>query len=207
MIVDDHPMVRRGLRSLLSSYDDFEVTAEADCAEAALRLARMFPPDVILLDLQLPDSGGVDLVQQLGRQTPMARIIVLTAFDNDDYLAGALRAGAYAYLLKSTCDETVVNTIRRVHQGERVLSSSLMTKVLREFGNFAQAHAFYESRLSREQLEVLKLIASGATSEEIAKETHWSERTVRRETEEILSKMGAKNRAHAVAEAIRRGLM
>lgn len=207
LVVDDHPMVRRGLRSLLSSYRDIEVVGEAEDGAAALRAAVALSPDVILLDIRLPGPDGVEVAYQLCHQAPGAKIIVLTAYDHDEYVVGALRAGAYAYLLKSASDETVVETIRLVHQGKHLLSPSLMDKMLREFQTLAKAHARHKSGLSEQELRVLELIAQGATTGEIGEETYWSERTVKRKVEEALAKLGAKNRAQAVAEAIKRGLI
>jgi two-component system response regulator DevR len=207
LIVDDHPMVRRGLRSLLSSYQDIEVVGEAEDGAAALQAAADLSPDVILLDIWMPGPGGVEVAYQLRHQAPVAKIVILTAFDNDEYVLGALRAGAYAYLLKSTSDETVVEAIRLVHQGKRLLSPALMDKVLRQFQALATTHARHESGLSEQELRVLELIAQGATNREISEETYWSERTVKRKIEGITAKLEARNRAQAVAEAIKRGLI
>ena len=206
LIVDDHPMVRRGLQSLLSSYSDIVVVGEAGDGAAALQAAGL-SPEVILLDIQLPGLDGVEVARQLRRVMPAAKIIALTAYENEEYVLKAMRAGAYAYLLKSTSDETVIEAIRLVHQGKRILSPTLMDGVLRQFQTLAQTQARYESGLSEEDVRVLALIAQGATNEEIASETHWSERTVKREIEQIMSKLGARNRAQAAAEAIKRGLV
>ncbi len=206
LIVDDHPMVRRGLKSLLSSYPDIVVVGEAGDGASALQAAGL-SPEVILLDIQLPGLDGVEVARQLRRVIPAAKIIALTAYENEEYVLKAMRAGAYAYLLKSTSDETVIEAIRLVHQGKRILSPTLMDGVLRQFQTLAQIQARYESGLSEEDVRVLALIAQGATNEEIASETHWSERTVKREIEQIMSKLGARNRAQAAAEAIKRGLV
>ena len=206
LIVDDHPMVRRGLKSLLSSYPDIVVVGEAGDGASALQAAGL-SPEVVLLDIQLPGLDGVEVARQLRRVMPAAKIIALTAYENEEYVLKAMRAGAYAYLLKSTSDETVIEAIRLVHQGKRILSPVLMDGVLRQFQTLAQTQARYESGLSEEDVRVLALIAQGATNEEIASETHWSERTVKREIEQIMSKLGARNRAQAAAEAIKRGLV
>lgn len=207
LIVDDHPMVRRGLRSLLSSYQDIEIVGEAEDGAATLQAAVDLSPEVILLDIRLPGPDGIELAYQLRHRAPEAKVIILTAFDCDEYVFGALRAGAHAYLLKNTSDTTVVETIRLVHQGKRLLSPALMDKVLQQFETLARAHARHESGLSAEDLRTLKLIAQGATNAEIAEEMYWSERTVRRNVGEIMAKLGAKNRAEAVAQAIKKGLI
>ena len=207
LIVDDHPTVRRGLQSLLSSHPDIQVMGEAEDGAAALRLAETLAPDIVLLDIQMPGLDGIGVANQLRRIAPDARIIALTAFEDENYVASALRAGAYAYLLKNTTDESIVDTVRRVHRGERLLSPSLMSGVLREFEGLAQAHAVQESGLTEDELKVLALIAKGETNEEVAQKLYLSERTVMRKVEEILSKMRVKNRTQAVAEAIKRGLI
>ncbi|MBI5302215.1 MAG: response regulator transcription factor [Chloroflexi bacterium] len=207
LIVDDHPMVRRGLKSLLSSYPDLQIVGEAEDSTTALRAAVELEPEIILLDIQLPGLDGVEVAKQLRHAVPDSKIIALTAYDNEEYVLNALRAGAYAYLLKHTSDETVVEAVRSVHQGKRLLSPALMDQVLRQFQTLAQLQVQHEAGLSAQEINVLSLVAQGATNEEIAAETHWSERTVKREIEEIMSKLGARNRAQAVAEGIRRGLI
>ena len=207
LIVDDHPIVRRGLWSLLSAYPDIEIVGEAEDATAALQAVKDLAPQVILLDIQMAGVGGIEIASRILRAAPQTKIIILTAYDNDEYVLGAFRAGAYAYLLKNSLDETVVETIRLVHQGRRLLSPSLMDQVLRQFHVLAQAHASHQHQLSPDDVRVLALIANGATNEEIAKETHWSESTVKRKIEEIAATLGARNRAQAVAIAIKEGLI
>ncbi|MCL5950131.1 MAG: response regulator transcription factor [Chloroflexi bacterium] len=207
LIVDDHPMVRHGLKSLLSKYGDIEIVGEAGDGAAALEWAERLAPDVILLDIQLPGPNGVELVNHLVENAPQAKTVMLTAFDNDEYLLGALSAGAYAYLLKNSSGETVAETIRLVHGGKRLLSPSLIDPVLRQFETLAKAHIRTESHLTEEEIQAMRLVAKGATNEEIAKEMYWGERTAQRKVEDIIAKLGARNRAQAVAEAIKRGLI
>lgn len=207
LIVDDHPIVRRGLQSLLSSYPDIQVVGEAEDGNAALSLVKELSPQVILLDIQMYGADGIDIASRILRSAPQIKIIVLTAYDNEEYILGAFRAGAYAYLLKNGLDETVVETIRSVHQGRRLLSPSLMDQVLRQLHVLAQAHVRREHQLSPEDVRVLALIANGATNEEIAQQVHCSESTVKRQIEEIMATLGARNRAQAVAVAIKEGLI
>lgn len=207
LIVDDHPMIRRGLRNFLSSVPDINVVGEAEDSATALRAAADFAPDVILLDIQLTGADGVAVASQLRKEQPNSKIIILTAYDNDDYIQGALRAGAYAYVLKKSSGETVVETIRQVHQGKRLLSPELMDRVLHQFQDLAQIKAKYESGLLEDEVKVLALMAQGATIEEISKAMFWGERTVRRKIDEIIVKLGVKNRTQAVAEAIKKGLI
>jgi DNA-binding NarL/FixJ family response regulator len=207
LIVDDHPMVRRGLLSLLSAYPDIEVVGQADDGATALEEAVTLAPEVILLDIRMPGLDGVEVAHELRRRVPEAKIIVLTAFDNEEYVRGMLQASAYAYLLKSTSDETLVETIRHTHQGKHSLSPELLDQVLRQFQVLAQADARRESGLSEQELKVLEFIARGATNKEIGEEMYWSERTVKRKVEEIMVKLGARNRAQAAAKAIKQGLV
>ena len=207
LIVDDHPIVRRGLWSLLSSYPDIEVVGEAQEATGALQAVKELAPHVILLDIQMAGVDGIEITSRILRASPMTKIIILTAYDNEEYVLGAFRAGAYAYLLKNSLDETVVETIRLVHQGRRLLSPALMDQVLRQFHVLAQTQASHAHEMSADDIRVLALIANGATNEEIARETHWSESTVKRKIEEIAATLGARNRAQAVAIGIREGLI
>lgn len=207
LIVDDHPMVRRGLRSLLSAHPDIEIVGEAEDSASALRAAVELKPAIILLDIQLPGLDGVQVMEKLRRVAPTAKVIALTAYDNEEYVLNALRAGAYAYLLKRTSDETVVEAVREVYHDKRLLAPGLMDQVLRQFQTLAQAHVQHESGLSEEEIRVLGMVAQGDTNEEIAQKMHWSERTIKREIEGVMVKLGARNRAQAVAEAIRRGLI
>jgi DNA-binding NarL/FixJ family response regulator len=207
LIVDDHPMVRRGLRSLLSAHPDIEIVGEAEDSASALRAAVELKPAIILLDIQLPGLDGVQVMEKLRRVAPTAKVIALTAYDNEEYVLNALRAGAYAYLLKRTSDETVVEAVREVYHDKRLLAPALMNQVLRQFQTLAQAHVQHTSGLSEEEIRVLGMVAQGDTNEEIAQKMHWSERTIKREIEGVMAKLGARNRAQAVAEAIRRGLI
>jgi DNA-binding NarL/FixJ family response regulator len=207
LVVDDHPMVRRGITSLLSVHSDLEVVGMAGDGATAIKLAEAKRPDVILLDIMMPGSDGLDVAQQLHRRFPESKIIILTAYENQEYVIRTLRSGAYAYLLKGTSDDTLVESIRAVHRGQRLLSPELISEVLEQFQAIAETNVRIESGLSDEELQVLELIAQGATNEEIAQRMFWSERTVKRKVEEITGKLESRNRAQAVAEAIKRGLI
>ncbi len=200
-------MVRRGLRSLLSAYPDLQIVGEANDGAAALQAAALEQPDLVLLDIMIPGLDGVEVAQQLHSLNPNTKVIILTAYENQEYIIRALRAGAYAYLLKNSSDENLVESIRAVHRGEHLLSPELIDQVLRQFQVLAKTATRVESGLSEEELTVLQLIARGATNEEIAQQMFWSERTVKRKVEEITAKLEARNRAQAVAEGIKRGLI
>ena len=207
LLVDDHPILLRGLRSLLSSSPDIQVVGEASNAPDALQHAVDLSPNVILLDIQLPGANGVELVYQLRNQVPGARIIVLTAYNHDEYVTGALRAGVHAYLLKSTSDEILIESVQAVYQGRHLISPSLVEKVLTEYQAVATAYSRIQSDFPEQELRVLILLAQGSTTKEISEETFWSERTVKRKIREIMIKLGAETRAQAVAEAMRRGII
>ena len=207
LIVDDHPMVRRGLRSLLSSYPDIEVAGDFADGVAVLECAANLKPDVILMDIKMPGLDGVAVAQRLRHVVPEAKIIHLTAYEDAEYLQSAFRAGAYANLLKSVSDETVVDTEPRDHAREHLLSPTLIDQVLQQFQTLAQLQARSGAGLSEKDVQLLKLISEGATNEEIAKAMYWSARTVKRRVEEISAKLEARNRTQAVTEAIKRGLI
>ncbi|MFQ6013867.1 MAG: response regulator [Anaerolineae bacterium] len=207
LVADDHPVVRQGLRSLLSSFSDIEVVGEASTSFAVVEQVREVKPDVVLLDILMPGPNGIEIARQLRRAQPEVKIIILTTYDDDEYLYGALQAGAHGYLLKSASHEMLASSIRSVYKGERLLSPQLVGKVLQQFEELAKEKARHESQLSDLELQVLSLIAEGATNKEIAKRLYWSEVTVKRKIQDILGKLEVVNRAQAVAEAIKRGLI
>jgi DNA-binding NarL/FixJ family response regulator len=207
LIVDDHPIVRQGVRSVLANHSDIQVVGEADSASTLFAIVDSLKPDVILLDVRMPGQGGIEVTQRLKHDFADIRVIILTTYDDDEFIFGALRAGAEGYLLKSASQETLADSIRQVARGERLLSPNLMGKVMREFADLAKDKARTDSGLSDQELEVLRMIATGATNKEIAEKLYWSEVTVKRKVQDILEKMGVANRAQAVAEAGKRGLL
>lgn len=207
MIVDDHPIVRQGVRSVLANHSDLQVVGEADSAATLFAIVDSLKPDVILLDIRMPGQSGIEVTQRLKRDYPNIRVIILTTYDDDEYLFGALRAGAEGYMLKSASQESLADSIRQVARGERLLSPDLVGKMMREFKELANDKARAESGLTDQELEVLRMIAAGATNKEIAEKLYWSEVTVKRKVQDILEKMGVANRAQAVAEAGKRGLL
>lgn len=207
MIVDDHPIVRQGVRGVLANHPDIEVVGEADSAPTLFAIVESLHPDVILLDIRMPGQSGIEVTQRLKRDYPNIKVIVLTTYDDDEYLFGALRAGAEGYLLKSASQEVLADSIRQVGRGERLLSPNLVGKLMREFKDLAKDKARADTGLTDQELEVLRMIAAGATNKEIAEKLYWSEVTVKRKVQDILEKMGVANRAQAVAEAGKRGLL
>jgi DNA-binding NarL/FixJ family response regulator len=207
LIVDDHPIVRQGVRSLLSAYPDIEVVGEADSPSSILSQIRTTHPDVILLDVRLGEYNGIEIAHQLRRTFPDCRVIILTTYDDDDYLFGALEAGAQAYLLKDVSLDELPASIRAVHAGQRLLSPLLMDRVLAEFQQLATEKKEQETGLLDEERQLLIFMADGLTNKEIADKLHFSEATVKKKVQEVLEKLGVANRTQAVAIAIRRGLI
>jgi len=207
LIVDDHPVVRQGLQSLLSNFPDILVTGEADSCQDALEQAALLQPDVVLLDIRMPGMSGTEVTRELRRQNPTAKILILTAYEDDEYLVRALHAGAHGYLLKSASHETLAEAIREAHSGRRVLSPSLVNGVLRRFEELVTEREASGPGLREPELEILQLLSQGATNKEIADTIFCSEATVKRRIGDILSKLGVGNRAQAVAEAMKRGLI
>ncbi len=207
LIVDDHPVVRQGVRSVLANHPDIEVVGEADGAASIFANIESLKPHVVLLDVRMPGQNGIEITQRLKREHPEVKVILLSTYDDEEFLFGALRAGAEGYLLKSASNEVLASSIRQVGHGERLLSPTLVGKVMREFQDLAKEKTRADSGLTDQELAVLRMIANGATNKEIAEKLYWSEVTVKRKVQDILEKMGVANRAQAVAEAGKRGLL
>jgi two-component system response regulator DevR len=207
LIVDDHPVVRQGLRSLLSNHTDLQIIAEAGHAQQAFAAVKQENPDIVLLDIRLPGMTGIEVARQMRREYPHIRIIMLTSYDDDEYLIGATQAEAQAYLLKSVSDETLVWTIRAVHRGERLISPELLDRMLRQFAQVRYQQVKQEVGLSDQDIQVLQRVAAGASNEEIARELGWSRASIKRKVQHIFDQLGVMTRAQAAAEAVRRGLV
>jgi len=205
LIVDDHPVVRHGLRNLLSIHSDFEIVGEAEDGAQVFPILAANKTDVILLDIQMRGQGGIDVARRVLQSYPQVKIIILTTYDDEIYLEQGLEAGVHGYLLKSVSHETLPDSIRAVMQGEKLLSPSLVSKVMTNYQELAQEQAKREAGLTGDDLKILSLIAEGANNKLIAEELFWSEATVKRRVQEILEKLGVSNRAQAIAEAVRRG--
>jgi DNA-binding NarL/FixJ family response regulator len=202
LIVDDHPVVREGLVAALEDESDFRVAGAVGSAEDALRIAGTARPDIILLDLELPGLGGIDAIPRLSAALPAAGVIVLTAYDTDERVLGAVRAGARGYVLKGASIEEIARAIREVHRGGSYLASPVAAKVLGQLRSPRRA-----TTLSGRERAVLREIAAGRSTKQIARALGITERTVKFHAGSIMNKLGADNRAQAVAEAARRGLL
>lgn len=207
LIVDDHPVVLQGLEAMLSIYPDIEVVGEAGSGGVALQSAEKLRPDVVLLDVRMPGSSGVQVARRLKQTFSEMKVLILTTYEEDEYLFGALEAGADGYLLKTASPEELSEAIRKVNSGSRLLSPDLVGKVLKQFESVTREKVRLESGLSMQETKVLQLVAEGATNREIAERLYWSEITVKRKLQDIVHKLGASDRTHAVVEAMRRGLI
>jgi DNA-binding NarL/FixJ family response regulator len=205
MVVDDHPIVRQGVRSLLSNYADLEIVGEAASGPGALQQVRNVTPHVILLDIRMPGETGIDIVKQLRQSVPDAKVLMLTSFDDSEYVTGALRAGAHGYVLKNISDETLVSSIRAVYFGERVLSPQIIDQMIEHFANGSPQPPTVE--LTDDERRILRLLAAGASNAKIALDLYMGETTVKRKLQEIFEKLEVHSRAQAAAEAVRRHLI
>lgn len=198
LVVDDHPVVRRGLHSMLDGESGISVVGLASSGKEGLQLAEKLNPDVVLLDLRMPDMGGVEVIAALRASRPDSKILVLTNYQLDEDIFNALDAGALGYLLKTASQENVVETLRAVSQGKRRVPPELAMRLAERVGR---------SSLSARELEVLKLVVQGHTNKEIAQSLFISDITARNHVISVLSKLGAKDRTEAATIAIRRGLV
>ncbi|MFI6450548.1 response regulator [Streptosporangium amethystogenes] len=201
IVVDDHPVVRDGLREIFSTDEDFEVVGEAADGPEALALTRRTNPDLVLMDLRMPKMSGTELIRRLREQTPGINVLVLTTFDNDADVLPAIEQGATGYLLKDTPRVELLRAAQAAARGETVLSPTVAGLLTRK------VRAPEQQTLSRRELEVLGLIARGATNREVAAKLFITEATVKTHLLHIFAKLGVKDRAAAVAAAYEAGLL
>ena len=207
LIADDHPIVRDGLIAILGTQPDFTVVGECGAGVEAVRLVTELRPDIVLLDLDMPEMDGVSALLQMHEQVPGVRVIVLTAFDTDDQIVGAVRAGAKGYLLKGVPRDEIFNAIRVVHAGGSLLQPIVTSKLMLSLEHDGQSQTPPVELLTERESEVLRLLAQGKTNKEIASALYISERTVKFHVSAIMGKLGAGNRTEAVAAAAQRGLV
>ncbi len=206
LVADDHPIVRDGLVAVLSTQPDFEVVGEAADGRQVVEQALAFQPDVILLDLEMPEVDGVQALEQLRKLGQSVRAVVFTAFDTDERILSALRAGAKGYLLKGAPREELFNAVRVVHAGGSLLQPVVASRLLERFSEAVPLMAAPEQLTPRE-LEVLAWVAQGHPNKEIAERLSISQRTVKFHVSSIMGKLGAANRTEAVALAVQHGLI
>lgn len=208
LVVEDHPVFGDGLRALLAGVEPFEWVGQADNSAQALMMARRHQPAIILLDIGLADVNGLDLINQLRRVCPAARIVVLTAHSEREYLMTALRLNAHAYLQKDMPGAALLAALHQVLNGERVIGKPRdLTTVLAQFGQVMQEREVQHSGMTEQEIEILRLAAAGLNNRDIGAHQFLSEITVKRKMHDIYRKLGVRSRAQAVAEAIRLGLI
>lgn len=205
LIVDDHPVVRRGIKSLLSNHADFEVVGEADTATAALAQIEQLQPDIMLLDIRLPGESGLDLLSRIKHVD--TKVLILTSFDDDEHILAALRGGAHGFVLKSVSDDMLCGAIRTIHQGGRVLSPQITEQMVRQLTTGVDVSTPTEPEFSEEELGIIRLLIAGASNDDMAAELYMSVASIKRKLRQIFSKLGVQNRAQAAAVIVQRNLI
>ncbi|MBA7582247.1 Transcriptional regulatory protein DegU [subsurface metagenome] len=203
LLVDDHQVVREGLRHMLELEADMEVVGEASNAKETLTQVESLSPEIILMDIKMPGVDGIELTRQLKEKLPSSNVIMLTLYD--EYLAEAIEAGAAGYLLKDIKREELIKAIRAVHQGRSPLNLSLSRDQLTEL--VAPAESQQRAYLSERELAILRMIADGITTKEIANQLFLSQASIKRSVRLIFEKLGVRNRSEAVSEAYKRRLI
>jgi len=198
LIVDDHPLLREGITAVLQGEDDFLIVGQATNGKEAAESFRLHRPDVTLMDLQMPIQNGIETIREIRKDFPDARFVILTTYQGDVQALNALKAGATGYLLKSTLRNDLLDTIRAVHLGKKSIPPEIA----------AQLAAYVtQDALSEREIEVLKRVATGTSNKSIASQMSLSEATVKSHMQNILAKLEAKDRTHAVTIAMKRGFL
>ncbi len=207
LLVDDHEIVRLGLKALLERQSHFEVVAEASTAREAIEKVEAFTPDVVVMDIRLPGGSGIEACEEIVERFPNSKVIMLTSYAEDEMLFSAIRAGAAGYVLKQIGGDDLIRAIEAVGRGEALLDPAVTQRIFQEVRKAAkeeEASAF--SALTQQEKHVLLLVSEGKTNREIAKALFLGEGTVRNYVSSILSKLGVSNRAEAAAYAVEHNL-
>jgi two-component system response regulator DevR len=207
LLVDDHEVVRLGLKALLERHPQFDVIGEASTAREALEMVGNYHPDVVVMDIRLPGTSGIEACEEITNRYPETRVIMLTSYAEDEMLFSAIRAGASGYMLKQIGGDDLVRALEAVGRGEALLDPAVTQRVFQEVRRAVkeeEASAF--AHLSQQEKHVLLLVSEGKTNREIAKALFLGEGTVRNYVSSILSKLGVNNRAEAAAYAVEHNL-
>jgi DNA-binding NarL/FixJ family response regulator len=210
LIVDDHALFRDGLASLIASQEDMEVVGEASQGLEALEKARELMPDIILMDVKMPQCDGLEATRLIKKEMPYVKIIMLTVHDDDENLFESIKSGAQGYLLKNITSQELLEAVRGMARGEAAISRPLAGRLLAEFGRLAQRESLApgeEAELTSRERQVLELVAKGASNKEIARALVLSENTVKNHLRNILEKLHLNNRTQAAAYALKRGII
>lgn len=205
LLVDDHEMVRIGVSAFLSSQSDIEIVGEADNGKKCIELALQLKPDIILMDLVMPEMDGIEATKEILHQWPEAKIIIVTSFLDDEKVYPALEAGAVSYMLKTSKADEIADAIRSTYQGQSVLEPEVTTKMMARMNKKQNRHPHEE--LTNREMEVLLLMAQGKSNQEIADELFISLKTVKVHVSNILSKLGVQDRTQAVIYAFKHSLI
>jgi DNA-binding NarL/FixJ family response regulator len=204
LIVDDHDVVREGLRSLIQKRTEFGLVGEADSLAAAVEAARKHQPDVIIMDVRLPDGSGVEACREIRTERPATKVLMLTSYSDDEAVLNSIMAGASGYLLKQTRSTDLLEALRRVAAGESLLDPGVTTRVLERLRSGKGEADDDLALLSDQEQKILDLIAEGKTNKEIAEEVFLSDKTVKNYVSSILSKLNLRRRSEAAAFIARR---
>jgi two-component system, NarL family, response regulator LiaR len=207
LLVDDHAMVRSGVKAFLVTQPDLSVVGEAGSGEEAIRLAGQLIPDVILMDLIMPDMDGVETTRRVKQVSPRSQVVVLTSYHEDEHIFPALRAGALSYILKDVSAEELASVVRKAAVGEAILHPRVAARVIKELQGKREDALNPFTELSERELEVLKLIADGMSNAEMAAKLVLSEKTIKGHVSNILSKLHLVDRTQAAVYAWREGVV
>ena len=206
LIADDHPVVREGLFAMLSREVDFEVLGEAKDGVEAVNKAKELSPDVVLMDLRMPEMDGVEAMRQIKSAMPDVKFIILTTYSDDEYIFSGIGAGARAYLLKDAPRDDLFKAIRAVYRGESLIQPVVASKLLDRFSELSRRTPSGEE-LSGRELEILCLMAKGAANKEISAQLGIAQSTVKTHISNIFQKLGVNDRTEAVTRAIKKGII
>ena len=207
LIADDHPVVREGLIAMIRREPDFMVVGEATNGLEAVNKAKELKPDVILMDLRMPEMDGVEAIRQVSMAEPNTKFIILTTYSDDEYIFRGIEVGARAYLLKDAPREDLFKAIRAVHRGESLIQPVVASKVLDRFAELSRRAQAPAGALSEREIEVLRLMAKGDANKEIAAQLHITDSTVKTHISNIFQKLNAKDRTEAVMQAVKKGII
>lgn len=202
LVADDHLVVREGLVVMLQGAGEFDVVGQAFDGQEAISLAEKLRPDVILIDVQMPGIGGIEAIRQIKKRVPKAQVVVLSSFDQEEYIYQSIQAGAKGYVLKDSELEELLDVVRAAARGESLLPAHIATKLVRRVSAAKRGHD-----LTKREYEVLCLMAKGMRNREIAKHLNITERTVKNHVTQVIAKLGVKSRTEAVTQALKEKLI
>ncbi len=207
VIADDHVLMREGTRRILEGYPDLKVVGEADDGEKAMDLLRRLRPDIIILDIRMPKLNGIEVVQQMSDYCPDTKVLILTAYDDDEYIFALMGAGAHGYFLKTVQPTELIEAVRNIHSGEIVLDPTIAAKVAQLWAQNQILTGRIVDKLSPRELEILRFAAKGLRNKAIAEKLFISNRTVERHFSNIFIKLDVTSRMEAVLYGISQNLI